>query len=124
MGSVYCYIIVQVENPGSFFLTEPFLVERSSKQIEEKRYDLLIVRFCNANGEAYEQSGFVDEEDALATFDGEDVAVPISDGRQSNDRGIRQRRVINVSKEFGGTTDDWHVLVQSYLVFSIDSISV
>ena len=86
MSSAYGHILVLAENPGSFLLAESFLTERSSEQVEKEWNNPPIVRFRNADGETHEQSLLVDEEDALATFDGEDVTVPISDCRRGNGR--------------------------------------
>ena len=92
VSSAYGQVLVQAENPGGLLFTESFLTERSFEYVEKERNNPPIVRFRNADGETHKQGLLVDEEDAFTTFDGEDVAVPVSDYRRGNGRHQADRQ--------------------------------
>ena len=97
VSSAYCHVFVLAENPDRFVLAEPLLTKRLLEQIEKEGNNPPIARFRHANGETREQSLLIDEEDALMTFDGEDVTAPISDYRW---RGRRHHWwVVNIGQQ-------------------------
>jgi hypothetical protein len=77
-------IFVLAKSPIDVPFGEPHRAQRLSQHAEKERNHLAIIRLPDADGQTHEQRRLVGQYDALAAFNGEDVALPVAKRRRSS----------------------------------------